>query len=277
MLNANYLLARLRRGPRRQVPAGRLRPPLHARVRPLGRADEARARAQDARRRQAPARLRLPPADRLLPAAGRGGADGRADRDRDQGEPRRVRRRDRGDPRRGRARPRDRRSAPYTTPVRRLDEATRKPAAGVRQPLCRSALRKPCRRSELRQLLLQLEHRREEVAVLLDSLEHVGGLEDAASRRRRRSARASTSSQLTGVETVGCSRPAGSRRRSSSCAGRSGTSRRRPCPCARPSSFSRRPGRASASRAAGRSRGRTVWSSVVVVALVGDLVVLSGT
>ena len=58
--------------------------------------------------------------------------------------------------------------APYTTPVRRLDEvkATRKPV--VRQPL----------RLELRQLLLQLEHRGEEVAVLLDPLQHVAGLED---------------------------------------------------------------------------------------------------
>ena len=38
VLNANYLLARLRAGPRRQVPAGRLRPHLQARVRALGRA-----------------------------------------------------------------------------------------------------------------------------------------------------------------------------------------------------------------------------------------------
>ena len=55
--------------------------------------------------------------------------------------------------------------------------------------------------------------------------------------------------------------PAASRRRSSSCAGGSGTSRRRPCPRVRPFSSSRRPGRASASRAAGRSLWRTVWSS----------------
>ena len=83
VLNANYLLARLQGAGRGRAPAGRLRPPLHARVRALRRADEARARARDARPRQAPARLRLPPADRLLPAAGRRGAAGRADRDRD--------------------------------------------------------------------------------------------------------------------------------------------------------------------------------------------------
>ena len=45
VLNANYLLARLARGPRRRAPAGRLRPPLHARVRPLRQADEEGARA----------------------------------------------------------------------------------------------------------------------------------------------------------------------------------------------------------------------------------------
>ena len=69
---------------RRRAPAAGLRRAVHARVRALGRADEARAADQDARPRQAPARLRLPPADRVLPAARRRGADGRADRDRDQ-------------------------------------------------------------------------------------------------------------------------------------------------------------------------------------------------
>ena len=44
VLNANYLLARLR-ARRARVPAARLRPALHARVRALGRADEARAAA----------------------------------------------------------------------------------------------------------------------------------------------------------------------------------------------------------------------------------------
>ncbi len=45
VLNANYLKARLAAGPRRRAPAGRLRPPLHARVRPLRQADEEGARA----------------------------------------------------------------------------------------------------------------------------------------------------------------------------------------------------------------------------------------
>ena len=34
------------------------------------------------------------------------------------------------------------------------------------------------KRSELRQLLFQLQHRDEEVAVLLDPLQHLAGLED---------------------------------------------------------------------------------------------------
>ena len=105
-----------RRGAGRGAAADRLRPPLHARVRPLRAADEKRARAGDARPRQAAARLRLPPADRLLPAAGRRGADGRADRDRDEGEPRRLRRRDRGDPHRGRDRSRAGQERPLLDP-----------------------------------------------------------------------------------------------------------------------------------------------------------------
>ena len=57
VLNANYLLAQLRARGRGRVPAGRLRPAVHARVRALGRADEARAEDQDARPGQAAARL----------------------------------------------------------------------------------------------------------------------------------------------------------------------------------------------------------------------------
>ncbi|CAA9517904.1 MAG: Glycine dehydrogenase [decarboxylating] (glycine cleavage system P2 protein), partial [uncultured Solirubrobacteraceae bacterium] len=109
------------RGPQRQLPAcapaaggrgraaaARLRQALRARVRAQRRADEARARDQDARPRQAAARPRLPPADGVLPAAGRRGAAHRADRDRDEGDPRRLRRRRRRDPSRGQGRPRDR-------------------------------------------------------------------------------------------------------------------------------------------------------------------------
>ena len=79
---------------------------------------------EDARRRQAAARLRLPPADDLLPAAGRRGADGRADRDRDPGVARPARRRVRRDPRRGRAGPRD---PPRTRPTRRRCAASTRP------------------------------------------------------------------------------------------------------------------------------------------------------
>src|SRR5262249_9139318 len=56
---------------------------------------------QDGRSRQAAARLRLPPAHGLLSAAGGGGIDGRADRDREPGDARRLRRGDRDDPGRG--------------------------------------------------------------------------------------------------------------------------------------------------------------------------------
>ena len=121
---------------RRRVPAGRLRPAVHARVRPLRRADEARAGDQDARSRQAPARLRRPPADRVLPADRRRGAAGRADRDRD------ARRRSTGSPRSSprscarRARtPRSR----ATRRTRRRSAASTRPARPaapvVRQPL----------------------------------------------------------------------------------------------------------------------------------------------
>ncbi len=146
-----HLLARRRgparglgdRGPERQLPAGpaapardrpvpaaRLRRALHARVRPLGRPDEARARDPDPRPRQAPARLRLPPADGLLPAAGRGGPAGRADRDRDPRDARGVRRGGRRDPARGR--PRIRRS-PATRPTApRCAASTRRPRRAPR-------------------------------------------------------------------------------------------------------------------------------------------------
>ena len=83
VLNANYLLARLRElGVAEHLPLAFGELCMHEFVL-SGGADEARPADQDARPRQAAARLRLPPADRLLPAARRRGADGRADRDRD--------------------------------------------------------------------------------------------------------------------------------------------------------------------------------------------------
>ena len=136
VLNANYLLARLARARRRRAPAARLRRAVHARVRALRRADEARAADPDARPRQAAAGLRLSPADRLLPAARGGGADGRADRDRDQGDARRLRRGDRGDPRGGRAGgPRGRARRALHDAGRRLDEV-----AAAKHPVIRQAL-----------------------------------------------------------------------------------------------------------------------------------------
>src|SRR5262249_21287773 len=115
-----------RRAPRtrrRRATPARLRGSVHARVRPLGRADEAGPRDSDARPRQAAARLRLSSPDRLLPAARRGGADGRADRDRDPGDARRLRRRDSRDSRGGRGGSADR-------PQRPLHHAGEAPGRG---------------------------------------------------------------------------------------------------------------------------------------------------
>ena len=108
VLNANYLKARLAEAGDRRVPADRLRPHLHARVRAVRAGREGEARRADARHRQAHARPPRPPADRVLPAAGGRGADDRADRDRDEGAPRRLRRRGARDPRGGRRGPGDR-------------------------------------------------------------------------------------------------------------------------------------------------------------------------
>ena len=78
-----------------------VRPAVHARVRALGAQPQARPRRDRARRRQAADGLRLPPADDLLPARRPRGADDRADRDRDEGDARRVLRRDARDRARG--------------------------------------------------------------------------------------------------------------------------------------------------------------------------------
>ena len=80
-----------------------VRPPLHARVRASARATLKREHGVTrARRREAADGLRLPPADGLLPAHRPGGADDRADRDRGEGDARRVLRRDARDRARGR-------------------------------------------------------------------------------------------------------------------------------------------------------------------------------
>ena len=135
MLNANYLLARLRReGVLEYLPAAYERLCMHEFV--LSGAPMKRELGdQDARPGQATARLRRPPADGLLPADRRRGAAGRADRDRDQGDARPLRRDRRGDPARGargsRGRPRTRRTR------RRSGGSTRPPRRASRraQPL----------------------------------------------------------------------------------------------------------------------------------------------
>src|SRR5262249_37754297 len=80
--------------------------------RPLRRPDEAGVEGQGARSRQAAFGPRLPPPDGVLSAARRRGADDRAHRDRDQGDPRRFRRRDRGDSAGGSGGSRDRAQRP---------------------------------------------------------------------------------------------------------------------------------------------------------------------
>ena len=89
---------------------------VQARVRGLGRVDQAADRRADARHRQAPHRLRLPPADDLLPADRRGGDADRADRDRIGRDARRLRRRPDRHRRPRPTRPRSWSPAPRTRP-----------------------------------------------------------------------------------------------------------------------------------------------------------------
>ena len=148
VLNANYLLARLReRGVAEFLPLAYGELCMHEFVL-SGGPHEARAADPDPRPRQAPARLRLSPADGLLPAARRGGADGRADRDRDAGDARRVRRRDRRDPARGARRtPRSRVPLPTRRPCAastrwapRSSRLCARPSPRVSAPVCRAPL-----------------------------------------------------------------------------------------------------------------------------------------
>ncbi len=101
VLNANYLLARLREhGVAEYLPLAYGELCMHEFVLsggPMKR--ELQIKTLDLAKRLLD--YGYPPADRLLPAAGRRGADDRADRDRDEGDARRLRGRRRGDPRRG--------------------------------------------------------------------------------------------------------------------------------------------------------------------------------
>ena len=90
VLNANYLLAKLSElGVTEHLPPAYDRLCMHEFVL-SGAPMKQRAGPAHARPGQAAARPRLPPADGLLPAAGRRGAAGRADRDRDDGDARRC-------------------------------------------------------------------------------------------------------------------------------------------------------------------------------------------
>ncbi len=125
VLNANYLLARLKHA--YDLP---VRPAVQARVRAVGAQAEARARREGAGRGQAADGLRVPPADDLLPAAGARGADDRADRDREQGDARRVRRRDAADREGGRRAARARPGGPARDPGQAARRGARREEPG---------------------------------------------------------------------------------------------------------------------------------------------------
>ena len=128
VLNANYLLARLRGA--YDVPFDRCcKHEFVLSARRLKR----RARRAGPRRGQAADGLRLPPADDLLPADRGRGPHGRADGDGDAGGARRLRGRHAGHRARGRGGREVLRTAPHTTLVGRLDEVR-----AVKQPVLRS-------------------------------------------------------------------------------------------------------------------------------------------
>ena len=87
-LNANYLASLIARRLPARVPGW----PADARVRGDGEGIEGRHRDPGDGRREAADRPRVPPIHRLLPARRRRGHDGRAHRDRDEGDARGVRR-----------------------------------------------------------------------------------------------------------------------------------------------------------------------------------------
>ena len=136
VLNANYLLARLR-----EHEVGELLPvafdrELHARVRPLRRPDEARAAASarstspsgcsTTASTRRPSTSRCSSTRRCWSSPPRPRPSETLDAFADVGG---------GDPARGGRRPEIARNAPYTTPVRRLDEAGAAKRPVVRQPL----------------------------------------------------------------------------------------------------------------------------------------------
>ena len=130
VLNANYLLAKLRAGRAgKHLPVAFDRRCMHEFVL-SGAPAKRELGVTHARRRQAPARLRVPPADDLLPAARRRGADGRADRDRDTGVARLCSPMRSRDPRRGGAGSRDRPHAPVHDPGPPSRRGRREPQTG---------------------------------------------------------------------------------------------------------------------------------------------------
>ncbi len=118
-----------------------------------------------------------------------------------------------------------------------------------------------CGSGGLRQVLLELEHRREEVAVAFDAFEHVRGLE-AHRVGIARCFRAPPPRPSSAASTPRAARDsAASRRRRSSSSSRSDSSRPAPCPCAAPSFAARRRGRARSVRAPAPPPSSTAWSA----------------
>src|ERR1700691_5585022 len=101
-------------------------------MRAVARPRKARG-CEHARNRQAPARFRHPSADNLFPAGGAGRIDDRADRDREQGNPRQLRRSDGTDLRRSaeRSRAGQKRAADSTGLARRRSAGSAPPDSEV--------------------------------------------------------------------------------------------------------------------------------------------------
>ena len=134
VLNANYLKARLaEEGVAEYLPVAYDRTCMHEFVL-SGRGARDQLGREDARPRQAPAGPRRPPADGVLPAARGGGAHDRADRDGDEGALDQFADAVREILEEAAEDPEIARNAPYTTPVRRLDEA-----AAAKRPVVRQA------------------------------------------------------------------------------------------------------------------------------------------
>ena len=135
VLNANYLLAKLRdAGVAEHLPAAYDRLCMHEFVL-SGAPMKRELQIRSPRPRQAPARITASIRRPCTSRCGRGGPDDRADRDRDQGDARRVRSRSRRDPPRGERGPGDSSQRTPHDPSAQARRGDRRQAPIVRQML----------------------------------------------------------------------------------------------------------------------------------------------